>query len=118
MDNELKVEVDAYWAAHKASSRKLGRRMRHWLRKWCKQYLEKQPDVNWVRVEIEESEEHFGLFLAAVSTDDSERDERAQDELFEWAAVIKYGVPAGSWVRVTREGKVYRDKRKEAADGD
>ena len=111
---DLDAKADAHWKRHEAHLLRLGKIMRHWLKCWCRRYLESNPDVNWVRVEIEESEEHFGLHLANVSTDAADRDERAQDDLFKWAAFIRYGVPNGSWVRVTREGKVYREKRGKA----
>lgn len=117
--------IEKDWQQYLKAGKRLGRRARGWLVRWCKNFLGQNPELGWVRVEVEENEEHYNVYHAHVTSDvnpdqgEGEIEEAATDALWNWAAVIRYGVPAGSWVRVTREGKIYRDKRKkEPADGD
>lgn len=118
------VAMDALHKAHKKHCRNVGRRARRWLKDWMRAWLAAHPRIESIRVEIEEDEEHptVSHFHVSIEMDgiedetdppfwDQETD--VADALWPWGDYIHLGMKWGEYIRIHRNGKVYRNRMPE-----
>lgn len=118
------VDMDALHAAHKKHCRNTGRRARRWLKDWMRTWLAAHPKAESIQVEIEEDEEHptvahfqVSIEMAEIEGDEDvpffDMEEAAAEAIWPWGYYIHLGMKWGEYVRIHRNGKVYRNRMPE-----